>query len=258
VSVQDIGIFYSLISLQDKYIWRGEKMINPITHAEADDSLWKSLYKVGAVAALTVLVLMSIQIVVLIVWPPPSTVIGWFNLFQTNKLVGLLDMDLLLIVDYALLGLVFLAFWTVLRRVNQSFMAIALVFELVGIATYFASTAAFEVLSLSNQYALAATDAERSVLLAVGQVMFAIWQGTAFNISYIISAIALLIVSVIMVRSSIFSKVTAYMGILASLLMFVPPTAGSIGVFISLISLIPTAIWLILIARKFFQLGRRE
>jgi hypothetical protein len=258
VSVQDIGIFYSLISLQDKYIWRGEKMINPITHAEADDSLWKSLYKVGAVAALTVLVLMSIQIVVLIVWPPPSTVIGWFNLFQTNKLVGLLDMDLLLIVDYALLGLVFLAFWTVLRRVNQSFMAIALVFELVGIATYFASTAAFEVLSLSNQYALAATDAERSVLLAVGQVMFAIWQGTAFNISYIISAIALLIVSVIMVRSSIFSKVTAYMGILASLLMFVPPTVGSIGVFLSLISLIPTAIWLILIARKFFQLGRRE
>lgn len=233
-------------------------MINPITHAEADDSLWKSLYKVGAVAALTVLVLMSIQIVVLIVWPPPSTVIGWFNLFQTNKLVGLLDMDLLLIVDYALLGLVFLAFWTVLRRVNQSFMAIALVFELVGIATYFASTAAFEVLSLSNQYALAATDAERSVLLAVGQVMFAIWQGTAFNISYIISAIALLIVSVIMVRSSIFSKVTAYMGILASLLMFVPPTVGSIGVFLSLISLIPTAIWLILIARKFFQLSRRE
>jgi hypothetical protein len=88
--------------------------------------------------------------------------------------------------------------------------------------------------------------------------MLAIWQGTAFNVSYIISAIALLIVSVIMVRSSIFSKVTAYMGILASLLMFVPPTAGSIGVFLSLISLIPTAIWLILIARKFFQLGRRE
>ncbi len=121
-------------------------MIDPITHTEADDSVWKSLYKVGAVAALTVLVLMSIQIVVLIMWPPPSTVIGWFDLFQTNKLVGLLDMDLLLIVDYALLGLVFLAFWAALRRVNQSFMVIALVFELVGIVTYFASTAAFEML----------------------------------------------------------------------------------------------------------------
>ena len=233
-------------------------MIDLITHTEADDSVWKSLFKVGAVAALTVLVLMSIQIVVFIIWPPPSTVIGWFNLFQTNKLVGLLDMDLLLIVDYALLGLVFLALWAALKRFNQSFMAIALILELVGITTYFASTAAFEMLSLSNQYAFATTDAERSVLLAAGQVMLAIWQGTAFNVSYIISAIALLIVSVIMVRSSIFSKVTAYLGILASLLMFVPPTAGSIGVFLSLISLIPTAIWLILIARKFFQLGRRE
>jgi hypothetical protein len=233
-------------------------MIDPITHTEADDSVWKSLYKVGAVAALTVLVLMSIQIVVFILWPPPNTVIGWFNLFQINKFVGLLDMDLLLIVDYALLGLVFLALWVALKRFNQSFMAIALTFELVGITTYFASTAAFEMLSLSNQYAIATTNAERSVLLAAGQTILVIWVGTAFNVSYILSAIALLIVSVIMVRSPIFSKTTAYMGILASLLMFVPPTAGSIGVFISLISLIPTAIWLILIARKFFQLGRRE
>ena len=233
-------------------------MIDLITHTEADDSVWKSLFKVGAVAALTVFVLMSIQILVFIVWPPPNTVIGWFNLFQTNKLVGLLDMDLLLIVDYALLGLVFLALWAALKRFNQSFMAIALILELVGITTYFASTVAFEMLSLSNQYAFTITDMERSVLLAAGQVMLAIWQGTAFNISYILSAIALLVVSVIMVRSSIFSKVTAYMGILASLLMFVPPTVGSIGIFLSLISLIPTAIWLILIARKFFQLGQRE
>jgi hypothetical protein len=185
-------------------------------------------------------------------------VIDWFNLFQINKFVGLLDMDLLLIVDYALLGLVFLALWAALKRFNQSFMAIALILELVGITTYFASTAAFEMLSLSNQYLIATTDAERSVLLAAGQTILVIWVGTAFNVSYILSAIALLIVSIIMVRNPIFSKTTAYMGILASLLMFVPPTAGSIGVFLSLISLIPTAIWLILIARKFFQLGRRE
>ena len=103
-------------------------------------------------------------------------------------------------------------------------MAIALVFELVGIVTYFASTAAFEMLSLSNQYAFATTDAERSVLLAAGQVMLAIWQGTAFNVSYII---ALLPFNRFGYHGAQLNLQQSYchLGILASLLMFVPPTA---------------------------------
>jgi len=194
--------------------------------------------------------------IVFFVWPPPSTVTGWFTLFQDNAFVGLLDMDLLLIVDYALMGMVFLALWAALKRASQSFMTIALTLELIGVATYFASTAAFEMLSLSNHYAAATTDSERSIFLAAGQGMLATWQGTAFNVSYILGAIALLIVSIVMVRSHVFSKTIAYVGILASVLMFVPPTAGTIGIFFSLISLVPTVIWLILIARRLFQLGR--
>jgi len=222
------------------------------------DSRWKSLYKTGGAAALTVLVFIPIQMIVFFVWPPPSTVIGWFTLFQGNALVGLLDMDLLLIVDYTLMGMVFLALWAALRRASQSFMTIALTLELMGVTTYFASTAAFEMLSLSNHYAAATTDAERSTFLAAGQAMLATWQGTAFNVSYILGAVALLIVSVVMLHSHVFSKATAYVGILAGVLMFVPPTAGTIGILFSLISLVPTMIWLILIARRLFQLGRLE
>src|SRR5215207_1798565 len=64
---------------------------------------WQTLHRVGGTAALAVLVLIPIQMVVFFLWPPPNTVIGWFTLFQDNALVGLLDMDLLLIVDYLLL-----------------------------------------------------------------------------------------------------------------------------------------------------------
>lgn len=220
------------------------------------DSRWKGLYKAGGVAAIAVLALIPIQMVVFLVWPPPNTVLGWFQLFQDNALVGLLDLDLLLIVDYALMGVTFLALWAALRRASQSLMAIALVAEIVGVTTYFASTAAFEMLSLSNLYAAATTEAERSVFLAAGQAMLATWQGTAFNISYILGAIALLTVSIAMLRSHVFSKATAYVGIVASIMMFVPPTAGTVGLYLSLISLIPTIIWLILIARRLFQLGR--
>ena len=217
---------------------------------------WQTLHRVGGMAALAVLVLIPIQMVVFFLWPPPNSVIGWFTLFQDNPLVGLLDMDLLLIVDYLLLIGVFSALWASLRRANESLMAIALILQLVATATYLASTVAFEMLTLSNQYATATTDVERSIFLAAGQTMLATWQGTAFDVSYVLSALAILTVSAVMLRSHrLFSKVTGYAGLSAGILALVPPTAGTIGVVLSLVSLVPMVIWLALIARRLFAQG---
>jgi hypothetical protein len=92
------------------------------------------------------------------------------------------------------------------------------------------------------------------MLLAAGQAMLAIYQGTAFYMSYVLVSVAPLIISVVMLRSNIFSKVTAYVGILANVLglaYFLP----AVGVLLSLISVVGLAIWYILIARRLFQLG---
>jgi hypothetical protein len=59
-----------------------------------------------------------------------------------------------------------------------------------------------------------------------------------------------------MLRSTIFSKVTAYVGLVLSVTMLVPPTVGTIGLVFSLGSLVPLEIWLILIARRLFRLGQ--
>jgi hypothetical protein len=215
---------------------------------------WKPLYRVGGAAALIVVVLYVIQIIVLVVSPPPSTVIGYFTLFHKNALLGLLDLDLLSIADYALFVPMFLALYVALRRASPSFMAIATTLALVGIAVYFASNTAFNMLSLSSQYAAATTDAQRSLFLAAGQAMLTIYQGTAFYVSYVLNAVAPLIISVVMLRSTLFGKVTASVGIVANLLAlgyFVP----TIGVFLSLVSVVGLLIWYILIARRLFQLG---
>ena len=74
--------------------------------------------------------------------------------------------------------------------------------------------------------------------------------------NYILGAVATLIMSVVMLRSTIFSKATAYLGIATGVLMIVPPTVGTIGVYISLLSLLPLVIWYILVARRLLQLAR--
>ena len=230
-------------------------MMNQVTNTETSDSDWKSLYRVGGVAALLMFVLIPVQSFIFIAYPPPSTVIDYFTLFQNNKILGLLDLDLLLIVDNILLILIYLALYTALKRFNKSYMAIALTIGLVGTTLHFASReATFGMLSLSSQYTAATTDAQRAMLLAAGQALLTIYNGTAFDLSYIPSGIVLLIFSVVMLRSNIFSKATAYVGIVMGALMLVPPTVGTLGLLLSLISLVPTLIWLILIARRLFQM----
>jgi hypothetical protein len=228
---------------------------NLSTITEIRDSRWRGLFKAGGIAALTMFVLMIIQIVVYTAWPLPSTVEGYFTLFQRNWLLGLLSFDLLYIVDSVLLIFIYLALYIVLRRASESAMLIALVLGIVGIAAYFASNTAFEMLSLSGQYATATTEAQRTMLLNSGQVMLETYTGTSFDIYYVLNMVYLLIVSPVMLRSKLFSRKTAYLGLAAGILMIIPSSAGTLGLYFSLASLIPWAIWLILVGRKLLQYG---
>jgi len=58
---------------------------------------------------------------------------------------------------------------------------------------------------------------------------------------------------VAMLRSSVFGRTTAYVGVAYALLQFLPPTAGAAGMAASLVSLLPMVAWLILIARALMR-----
>ena len=220
------------------------------------DSDWKGLYKVGGWAASLIFAITLVQSFIFIIYPPPSTVIDFYTLFQNSKILGLLDLDLLLIVINILLILVYLALYAALNRYNKSYSAIALTTGLVGTTLFFASReATFGMLSLSGQYTAATTDAQRAVFLAAGQTLLTIYNGTAFDLSYILGGLVILIFSAIMLRTPIFGRATAYVGIVMGVLMLVPPTIGTIGLMLSLLSLVPTLIWLIPVARRLFQLS---
>ena len=222
---------------------------------------WIWLYKVGATAALIVVAFIPIQIILYLAWPPPGfqptsgNVIGWFTLFNKHALVGLLQLDLLLVVDEILGVPIILALYVALRRASESVMAIATALGLVGTAAYLSSNTAFAMLFLSQQYATATTEAQRSQFVAAGQAMLATYMGTAFQVNYVVGAFVMVMTALVMLRSKLFSKATAYVGILASVIglgLYVP----RIGIFLSVASVPFLAVWNVLIARRLFQLGR--
>lgn len=216
---------------------------------------WKLLYQIGAVATLVMAVFIPIQVTILAIWPPPGTVIDWFNLFQNNRVIAIIDMDLLLIVDQVIMVLLFLTLYVALNRTSQSLMAIALTFGLLGIGGFFASSAVFNMLSLSDQYTAATTEVQRAAYLAAGQAALSNWQGTAFDIGYVLEGIAILLTGIVMLRSSLFSKPTAYIGVAAGVMSLVPPTFGLVGMIFALGSLLPLEVWAVMLAVRFFQLA---
>lgn len=218
---------------------------------------YRGIYRAGGIASVLMLLVILVQIVVYVIWPPPSTVEGLFALFRESWLLGLLSLDLLYIISNTLLVPMYMAFSAALRKVNFSAAVLALVLGVVRVAAYYPSNPSFEMLSLSAGYASATTEVQRNILLASGQAMLAIYKGTTFNVYYILNAIALLMFSFFMLRARVFSRATAIMGLLAGVLMAIPSTAGAIGKVFALLSLVPWFVFTALAARTFFQFGRQ-
>jgi hypothetical protein len=227
-----------------------------VTSRAKTDTNWKPLYRVGGAAALITAVLIPAQIIVFVAWPPPlkGTASEWFRLFQENWLHGLLSLDLLLLVDYVLLVPIVLALYVALRGASEPLRAVATALYFVAITAYFASNTAFEMLSLSNQYATATTGAQRSMYLAAGQSMLATFEGTAFQVSYVLASVSGIMVGAVVLRSDVFIRLAAYaliVGDVVGLGLYVP----TMGIFLSVISVPVLWIWYVLIARRLIQLG---
>jgi hypothetical protein len=204
--------------------------VSQVSHAGAPGSDWQRLYRVGGVAALLAGILfrrnIAAEIELFHPKPSPVTVSDWFGLLQSNRLLGLAYLNVFDIVNYALVGLMFLALYVALRRTNKSAMALAAVSGLLGIVVYFATNTAFSLLSLSGQYATATTEAQRTIYLAAGEALLALGRFTAAGsqpgsgglLSLILVALAGLTTSGVMLRSDRFNRATAIVGLLAGVL----------------------------------------
>jgi hypothetical protein len=250
--------------------------MSQVAKSQTPSSRWKQLYKIGGVAALIAGVLfrrnIAAEVELFSNQPPPETVSGWFEVLQNHRILGLTYLHIFDILNYLLVGLMILTLYVAFRRVNKGCMAIAATSGIVGITVYFASNAAFSMLSLSDQYAGATTESQRNVLLSAGEALLAASRfsspgahpGTGGYISLLLIAISGMIYSLAMFRSGAFKRTTAIVGMLANGLdlaycvsfVFLPMVETGILAVI----FIPAAgllfmIWHIMVGWRLYKLG---
>jgi hypothetical protein len=216
---------------------------------------WKLLYQSAAVSALIMVALFCIQLAVYVLWPPPTSVLDYFTLFQRSPSIGVLAFDSLLLVDELLSIIIVLALYVALRRVHETLMLLATAFSMVAIVTMITARPAVEMLHLSHQYASASGEPEKNALLAAGQVMLALWGGTSFHASYILGSAAFIMVCLVMLRTDVFSRSTAVTGLLSGILgfgLYIP----RIGIALAVVSAFALQVYNVLLALRFFRLSR--
>ena len=222
------------------------------------DRRWKDLYRMAGIAAIVSEIVILLGIITYFIWPyapGTKTTESIFLLLQSNPFGGLVSLDLFLVVGNLFSVLLILALYVSLKQVNESYALIALAVGLIGVVLLIPSRPLFELLSLSARYAAATTDAAKNQYIATGDTLLSLFDGTGWFMNTLFGAISLLISSLLMLRSNVYGKSTAYVGILTNVVVcgFFIPVFGKSLLFLSLPGYM---IWYFLLAKRFFQMER--
>jgi hypothetical protein len=211
-------------------------MGNQVRDTQTVDSRWSSLYKVSGAAALVAGILLLIGMLNLLTAVlSPGSAGGWLPALQNNWLIlifklhagfsgaqiGLLhSLDFLDIVILALAGAMYLSLYAALGRTSKIWSIVAAIQPFLGIVLFIATKTA------GRSAAMGAT----------------------------------LVISLVMLRSSLFKKATAYLGIAASVFLLVGDFSAGIPPSVIIASLFGIAYllfitWFFLIAIRLFHMG---
>jgi hypothetical protein len=204
------------------------------------------------VAALLSVVLIPLSVIAFFIWPTfPDNIL---DVIQEGWLAGLMSLD----GGYLLANLFvlpwFLVLYVTLREVDEGWALVALVLGLIGLLCLPLARPLPEMFAISEQYAAATTEAGRAMYQATGEAMMSHFHGMAYHTHYVLGSLSLLISAILMLRSRVYSKALAWVGIVTNVVVFglyVPV----VGTYLSLLSALGYLLWCILFGLRLYQLG---
>ncbi|MHC1780955.1 MAG: DUF4386 family protein [Bacteroidales bacterium] len=185
-----------------------------------------SIYKFGAYS--TIIALIGIFADVIIgnitggnLTELPSSASERFSQFYQSKLTGLYNLDLLnTIVQIILIPAIFSLF-RAHRNTDKSFAQLAFVLFLTGSIVMISNNVALPMMELSSKYFQTSAESQKLLYSTAGEALLA--QGAhgspGIFFGFFIPNLGNLLISIVMLRGGIFSKLNAWLGISGSILM---------------------------------------
>jgi hypothetical protein len=219
---------------------------------------WKGLYRTGGVCLFLIGVIYIVCSVISVVQgsPPVTDSEPYLKSLAAHSMSARITFGLFALTDFLLLPAV-LALYLALKQIarNAMLVAVALMILFIVLDLAITETNSLTLVTLTRHYAVSTTGMERSAYTAAEDYALATLPLATFY-SFVISSIGLLIVSVVMLKG-VFSKPTAYAGIVAS----VEGIVGGFYVVLPALALllipclITFGIWSLLAGSRLYKLG---
>lgn len=234
-----------------------------MTQFKYADPRWRNLYTIGGIAAFVQLAaILAMLVVAVMLGPKPASVEEYFTLQQSSRMVSILRGDFLLLFLIGSYLFTFPALYIALRGLSPVGAGLATLMTIVVVAGFFAMESTFSLLYLGDKYAQTVNEAHRAQLLAAGEAVIAsdIWNSSGGYIGGILLQGAGIIMSMIMLHSKDFSKVTAWAGLLGNGIDLVQhilhPFTPSLSELLRSIMGVFYLVWFPMLGRDLFRLGR--
>ena len=193
---------------------------------------------------------------------PPATAGEAFSLLQNNRILGLLRLDLPTVLAMPLYYFVFLGLFASLKRADYALATLSTALAFVGVTLLLATPTALPMISLSERHAAATTEEVRVKLEAAGEAILAtdIWHGTGAVMGGFLLQCGGVLISVVMLRSGVFSKTIGGVGLATHGLDLAHGVFGLLlpaaGIVLMAVAGPLYLIWFPLVGRRLLQLGR--
>lgn len=216
----------------------------------------------GLICTILILYSLATMYVMFMIGTPPETIIECFTMLNENKFLGLLRLDILTVFTMPLYYVLFYSIYIALKSLDGDALRISIILVFAGLTLFLATPSVFSYVHLSDKYAIATTQIEKSQLLAAGEAIIAsdMWHGTGAKIGGLLIQVGALFFSIIMLKNKVFSKLTAITGILTHGLDLLHILIGffipGVGALLMAIAGTFYLIWFPLIGLRLFKLGK--
>jgi len=230
-----------------------------MVHAVDPDGKW--LYRVGGISALVLGIAYIITIPLYVqVGAPPSGGEARLKYLALHTTVWWAILGLSVLTDFLFVP-VALSLYLALKGVNRNAMLVATAFVGLFIVLDLAVTWSnyASLITLSGHYAAATNDAQRAAYVAAATYASAVLASSLEAVySILVPSFGILMIGLVMLKG-IFSKSTAYLGVVTGILGIVSVVGtffvSTLSVTIIITSVL-TTVWVLLVGYRLYRLGK--
>jgi len=230
---------------------------------------WKTIYKIGAVTTTIVLCGIILDMVVGSITGAdiaalPHTAVERFNQFKDYPLLGLYNLDLLnTIIQIIFIPSIF-AIYGVHRKVLNPSALLTLIIFIFGTTIFVTSNTALTMLDLSHKYFGAESEEQKLLIAAAGEAMLAKGAHGSLGVfmGFVLIPFSNALMSGVMLSGKIFSRTTAYVGLIGNSLMVIYvilvtfiPAVEAMAIAFAMPAGLLVMVWMILFTIKLFKMS---